>query len=479
MGKFKTVTARLPIRMRLALWYLASFSVVLLLFGAGSFYAMRASIVDEFDRDLKIRIAGIESFLDKQAASDPDKLRRELQEHGQLRPGGELLQISDDAGNWVFRSESMRHLGIGIPTRPVAEKPRFTTVHARRVPVRLATVAHASGRHFVIQLAQSLEESSELVEGFGWILMAAIPVVLLVSCATGYWMAGRALQPVKAITEDARVITALDISKRIAVPLADDELRKLSTTLNQMMDRLEAAFRKITQFTADASHELRTPVCIIRTTAELALADGSLQASSEALLSILEESERTTCLLEDLLVLARSDSTARSRLETVDLVAPFRDAAVQTELLASSKRLLVKVVGVEGPCWVDGNADLLRRLFLTLTDNAVKYTPAGGRITLSLIAGDNDLRVEVKDTGVGIAAEDLPHIFERFYRADKARHRSGGAGLGLSIAEWIVRVHHASIDVASTLDAGTTFTLYFPRLRATGHSSLTLPAMTA
>jgi len=199
--------------MRLALWYLASFFVVLALFGAGSFYAMRASIVDEFDRDLKIRVAGINSFLDKQSTADPEKLRRELQEHGQLRPGGELLQISNDRGDWVFRSESMRHLGIGMPAQPVSTKPRFTTVHSRRIPVRLATASHAAdGRYFVIQLAQSLEESSELIEAFGWILMAAIPLVLVVACGTGYWMAGRALQPVRTITEDARAISALDIS---------------------------------------------------------------------------------------------------------------------------------------------------------------------------------------------------------------------------------------------------------------------------
>jgi heavy metal sensor kinase len=466
--------------MRLALWYLASFFIALLMFGAGTFYVMRASIVEEFDHDLKIRVAGIESFLDKQSASDPERLRRELREHSQLRPGGELLQISDDRIGWVFQSESMRHLSIRMPRPPFSAKPRFTTVYWRRIPVRIATASHVSGgRYFAIQLAQSLEESSELIEYFGWILMAAIPLVLLVSCATGYWMAGRALQPVTTITEDARAISALDISKRIAVPPADDELRKLSTTLNQMMNRLEAAFCKITQFTADASHELRTPICLIRTTAELALADGSPQASSEALFSILEESERTTRLLEDLLVLARSDSNARSRLERVDLMPPFRAAALQTELLASDKKLSVRVIEAEKSCFVQGNADLLRRLFLILTDNAVKYTSAGGQVMLALTAGDKDLRVEVRDTGVGISPEDLPHIFERFYRADKARHRSGGAGLGLSIAEWIVRVHHARIEVASAVDAGTTFTLYFPLSRTFDHSSSTLTALTA
>lgn len=467
--------------MRLALWYLISFFVVLFLFGAGTFYAMRASIVDEFDRDLKFRIAGINSFLDKQSGSDVEKLRHELQEHAQLRPGGELLQIGDTHGHWVFQSESMRHLGIRMPAVLPPGKPRFATVHSRTVPVRLATAFHASGgRQFAIQLGQSLEESSELVQHFGWVLIAAIPLVLLVACVTGYWMAARALQPVTTITEDARAISALDISKRIAIPAADDELRKLSTTLNQMMDRLETAFRKVTQFTADASHELRTPISLIRTTAELALTDGSPQASSEALISILEESERTTRLLEDLLLLARSDSNTRSRLETIDLMVPFREAALQTELLASSKNVTVTCEDSGTPCFISGNTDLLRRLFLILADNAIKYTPPGGRVTLTLSIDDKQAQVEVRDTGIGISAEDLPHIFERFYRADKARHRSGGAGLGLSIAEWIARVHHSSIEVDSKIDAGTTVALQFSLLQKQADSrSTAVTTMTA
>ena len=448
--------------MRLALLYLFSFLVVLLAFAAGTFYAMRTGIIDEFDRDLKLRFAGIESFLDAASGLELTKLRHELNEHGQLRPGGELLQISDRQGEWIFQSESMKHLQIGSPAGKVLTSPVFTTVGDEDAPVRLGTVSFRSGdKQFIIQLGQSLEESSELIEQFEWIFLAAIPIVLLVACALGYWMAGRALRPVTAITEDARAISALDISKRIAVPVADDELRRLSLTLNDMMDRLETSFNKINQFTADASHELRTPIAIIRTTAELAVADGSPEASAQAFASILEESERTTRLLEDLLVLARSDSNFRSRLEKVDLKMPFAEAASQGQLLAIEKGVSISVVQAFGPCFVDGNSDLLRRLFLTLMDNAVKYTPQGGKIMFTLAKDKNGFRAEVADGGVGISSEDLPHIFERFYRADKARNRAGGVGLGLSIAEWIARVHHARIEVTSELDVGTTFLLHF------------------
>jgi len=459
-------TSRIPIRIRLALWYLASFFVVLTLFGAGTFYAMKAGIQEDFDRDLKLRLAGIESFLDDQSRHTLERVRHELQENAELRPGGELLQISDEQGQWVFQSQSMKHLEIGMPAYCAAKRPVFATVSSKGVPVRLITGFKVVGvKRFGIQLAQSLEESSELVEHFGWILIAAIPVVLLVACATGYWMARRSLQPVFAITQDARAIGALDISKRIAVPPANDELRDLSTTLNEMMDRLEAAFQRITQFTADASHELRTPIALIRTTAELAIAEGSPRASIEALSSILEESERTTGLLEDLLVLARADSNVRLRLESVDLTVPARQVISQTKVLASSKDLALDFVGGEVRCIINGNAELLRRLVLILTDNAVKYTSAGGRVLIRIYNHEDNTCLEVKDTGVGISSEDLPHIFERFFRADKARDRSGGAGLGLSIAEWIVKLHAASIDVISVVDGGTTFTVRFPQIR--------------
>jgi heavy metal sensor kinase len=337
--------------------------------------------------------------------------------------------------------------------------------------VRVITAFKPIGaKRFGIQLGQSLEESSELIGHFGWILIAAIPLVLLIACAAGYWMARRALQPVFSIARDARAISALDISKRIAVPPAKDELRDLSVTLNAMMDRLETAFQRVTQFTADASHELRTPIALIRTTAELAIADQAPHASREALSSILEESERTTALLDDLLVLARADSNVRLNLESVDLSLPACQALFQTKVLASAKGLDLQFVDAGKPCIVYANAELLRRLFVILIENAVKYTPTGGSLFIRIYDRGDNADLEVKDTGIGISPEDLRHIFERFYRADKARDRSGGAGLGLAIAEWIVRLHGASIDVVSELDRGTTFTVRLAKARASRHT---------
>lgn len=460
-----TVMKSLPIRMRLALWYLASFFVVLMLFGGGVFYAMRASIQEDFDRDLKMRLRGLGSFVETQFRSTRERMQGELRERAEVRPGGELVQISDGEGRWLFQSESMRNLDIPM-TSTNSAKPTLSTVVMRDHPFRLITgFKQVGNRRYGIQLAQSLEESSELVGHFGWILGACIPIVLLVAGFIGYWMARRALQPVITITEDARAITALDISKRIAVPAAKDELRSLSTTLNEMLGRLEAAFHRVTQFTADASHELRTPVALIRTTAELAMAEQSPQSWLEALSSILEESEQTTVLIEDLLLLARADANVHLRQEPLDVAAVVDTAMRQVGVLARAKNISLNFDSTSTGHWMNGNSKLLRRLFLILADNAIKYTRDGGQIHVKLEHEGESVHFEIRDTGVGISSEDLPHIFERFYRADKARDRSGGAGLGLSIAEWIAKVHHGTIKVTSAVDEGTGVTVRFPSMQ--------------
>ena len=465
--------ARLPVRIRLAIWYSATFFLVLLLFGAGTFHAMRASIEADYDRELTLRLQGIESFLATGGAHTLSQIQHELSEDSELRPGGELLQVSDSGGRWIYQSDSIRRLNIRMAAkgRRYAE---FSNVRADGIPLRLlsATVGAGGGR-YNIQIGQSLEESSKLIERLGWLLIVACPFLLLAAGALGYWMAKRALGPVIQITADARAITAFDISHRVKLPAAKDELRDLSQTLNEMLGRLESGFRRITQFTADASHELRTPVALIRTTAELALAENSPQASREALFSILAESERMTDLLEGLLSLARADSNYRLRMEPVDCISAAREAMLQASVLASARGVVLTFATNLEIGHIHGNSGSLRRLFLIFLDNGIKYTASGGSVHMQVRGEQGAIVIQIQDTGVGISPEDLPHIFERFYRADKARDRSGGAGLGLAIAEWLAKAHHASIDVSSAVDQGTLVTLSLPANRVLVHSEFT------
>ena len=254
-------------------------------------------------------------------------------------------------------------------------------------------------------------------------------------------------------------------------------MQRLSETFNQMMDRLETAFKRITQFTADASHELRTPTALIRTTAELSLRrDRNTAEYREALGQVLEEAERMGILIDSLMTLARMDSGAESLSYTiVDVASILRAASSAGQPLADSKQIRFEREIPDEPIPVYGDPHALRRLFLILIDNAVKYTPTGGRVSIALRATGNDAVVQVRDTGIGISQEDLPFIFERFYRADKARSRETGAGLGLSIARWIAEAHRAEILVESAVGQGSTFEVRIPLLQEIRGSVPTQP----
>jgi signal transduction histidine kinase len=264
---------------------------------------------------------------------------------------------------------------------------------------------------------------------------------------------------VDAITSTARSIGEHNLSRRLQIPRTGDELQRLSETFNQMMDRLEAAFKRITQFTADASHELRTPVALMRTAAELSLRRQRNEADyKEALSQILEEAERMSVLIESLMTLARMDSGSETlNLKRVDLASILRGVCTQSETLAESKQIRFQYDLPAEAVPVDADELAIRRLFLILIDNAIKYTAAGGLVHVKLETDGRHAVVEVGDTGIGIPNEDIPHIFERFFRADKARSREIGAGLGLSIARWIADVHNANIEVDSILGAGSCF----------------------
>jgi signal transduction histidine kinase len=249
------------------------------------------------------------------------------------------------------------------------------------------------------------------------------------------------------------------------VPQTHDELQRLSETLNSMLERLEAAFKKIIQFTADASHELRTPVAVMRTRTELSLRKPrSADEYRETLAQVHSELEKTSELVERLMLLARADYGVEAlQLSTTDLREIVREVCGQGKMLSAAKEIDFRQQIQEIPLWVKADAHALRRLFLILVDNAVKYTPQGGRVDV-VVGQENGFAIgEVRDTGIGIAPEDLPNVFERFYRADKARSReSGGVGLGLSIGRWIAEAHGGTIDVQSSPGGGSIFRVRLP-----------------
>lgn len=456
-----------PIRLRLTAWYFVVMLLTLSLFGVGMFVAMHLAIDQAVDRDLHQRLAGVEEFVGRHTPHTPsDRLRHEIQEHAGMRPGGELLQIAISDGRWIFQSDAMRQLGLSLGTVSPPGRSSSATKVIHGVPFRVMTewtVIDATA--FGFQLAAPMDNSFTVLSRFGWLLLGSIPVLVALASIGGYAMSGRALAPIHRITEEARLITAEHLSRRLAVPAARDELQRLSLTLNDMIDRLQHAFHKITHFTADASHELRTPVSLIRSTAELALmAPRDEEAYRTALRDNLEEAVRMTDLIDGLLTLARADSgDASLRFATLNVADSLQEAFIQAKPLGAASGIDMRLEVTEG-MMVTGDSSSVRRLFLILIDNGIKYTPSGGWLSASARHRGDEVIVELRDSGVGIAEEDLPNIFERFYRADKARSRTVGFGLGLSLAKCIASSHGATIEVDSSPVHGSTFRVRFRRI---------------
>jgi heavy metal sensor kinase len=457
----------LPLRLRITAWYFAVLATGFSLFGVIAFYVMRGSILETVDEVLQDQIQGVRELIERE--SGKAELEHDLREIEEIRAGSDLLQVSDAAGNWVYRSRTMAQFG---PAAPGEARASISTQQPDGVPLRVLTLpVQAGSKTYVVQLAYALDDFYEALDRFRRVLLLSSPLLLLLASAGGYWLSRRALGPVDQITREARSISAQNLSSRLVVPHSGDELQRLSETLNGMLERLEQAFRRITQFTADASHELRTPVALMRTRAEIVLRRSrSEEEYRETLQQILEDLQRTASLIENLMLLARTDSGAEALQRTrINLIENVAEACLEGRALAETKQISLHVEVPEFPLWIEGDANSLRRLFLILLDNAVKYTPPQGRITVSLSSSDGFAVTEVRDTGIGIAAEDLPHIFERFFRADRARSRqTGGAGLGLSIGKWIAEAHGGIIGALSKPGEGSVFQVRIPLARENG-----------
>ena len=295
-----------------------------------------------------------------------------------------------------------------------------------------------------------------------------LPFGVLAAYVIGSWIARRALAPVDQITNEVREITdGRSLHRRLPSTMVKDELGRLADTLNQMMDRLERSFSALRRFTADASHELKTPLTVLRAGVERAITTPGLpQESLESLEEVLQEINRMTELVDTLLTLARADEgTVGLHREPVDLRQLVEETRETGDLLAENAGVTMKVEAPLEPVVVAVDASRIRQLVLNLLTNAVKYTPSGGRVTLWLERDDGRVKLGVSDTGIGIASGDLPHVFDRFCRADTARTRTSerpGVGLGLAICKWIAEAHGGSIDVQSRPGRGTTFTVTLP-----------------
>jgi heavy metal sensor kinase len=377
-----------------------------------------------------------------------------------------LLRILTPDGRTLAQSPSLNGHDIPVPDVQDVGRPSHHVSVSLGVlgSCRVATGAVGSETsRRIVQIATPLEPYERELTELRDVLWTILPAGLVVATIGGYWLAGRSLAPVERMTEAARRISAANLSERVVVANAGDELGGLGVTLNAMLDRIDRAFAAMRRFTADASHELKTPLASIRAEAEVALlALRSPDEYEETLRSIVAEADRLGRLTDRLLLLSSEDAGAGLPKRSVRLDEAMRtaaDHAVEASARAGVSLHVEDLPRVE----VEGDADLLRQVFDNLLDNAVKYTPSGGRVTVRGRCIDGLAIVEVSDTGVGIPGDALPRVFDRFYRVDPSRsRRTGGNGLGLSIAKAVIERHGGTTEVSSAPGRGSTFRVLLP-----------------
>jgi heavy metal sensor kinase len=437
---------RRSIRFRLTVWYALALAAGLSLFALTIWVAMRQSLLRDIDNTLAARKRSTELFLNSELKEPGVNLVEELDEYSRALPANTSIRVKDQNGALVFTSSAI------FPERNDAYHFLTGTISVQ-------------GHPWTVSFAEPLDGVRQLLERLRLLLIALAPLVIALAAIGGNWLGRRALKPVDEIVDAARSIGIENLSARLAVPQTGDELQRLSETWNSMLSRLEKSVKRLTRFTADASHELRTPLAVIRTTAEIASRrPRSAETYREALGQIVSESERMTRLVEDLLFLARCDDASMEiRLSALDLSPIVDDVCARMACLAEARTIRLAHCVPESRVEVLGNEPAIRQLMLVLIDNAVKYSRSGGEVQVNLRRSDRDIRLEVQDSGPGIPDSDLPHIFERFYRAADAREvTSQGSGLGLSLAAGIAQHHRAAIEVASIPDQGSTFSVVFP-----------------
>ncbi|HEY2819877.1 MAG TPA: ATP-binding protein [Candidatus Acidoferrum sp.] len=427
----------------------------------------RNSIETTVNASSRTNLETIERLIANTAPKGTEALSTELCDLANLWASGALFEVADANGKWLFRSEAFLQQHPAITIAPTS-RVDFVTTNLNANQYRVALVrAQLDGRAYEIHAAVPTEPFDQALDRFRLIEQETLPALVLLASILGYWLSGRSLAPVRAIIRTAEQIGVDNLSRRLEVPKPRDELRRLTETLNAMLERIENSFRRITQFTADASHDLRTPVAVIRASAEIVLRKPRSAAEYEDTLQrILRTSVETSGMLENLLSLARADAGAAGlEMHPLDLSAHVRKAQEKGAILAATKSLSFTSQVPEAKVLVRADALAIDRLLLILVDNAVKYTPPGGVCEIALSAAENEVHIAVRDSGVGIETEELESIFERFHRSDKTRSReTPGAGLGLAIARWIAKVHGGTITAESKIGFGSVFHVRLPAL---------------
>ncbi|HEX8090748.1 MAG TPA: HAMP domain-containing sensor histidine kinase [Blastocatellia bacterium] len=461
----------LSIRAKLTLWYLGIAATVLLAFAVAIYFYLSRGLLNAIDTSLwnqADRIARATGYpSSNEEPSQPGVLMLAPQFVSIVDHNGEVTDaILDAEGHQVPVTQEALDLAAAEFKPQYREVSLSPTEHARVI----TWPSHdEDGEMFFVVVGQSLKELQQAQRQLLFLLAISNPVALLLASLGGLWIANKALRPVDRLTRAAERIGRGNLNERVEEVSSNDEIGRLAATFNEMISKLEQAFERERRFTADASHELKTPLAVLRGDIEVALRrDRPPEEYKRVLASSLEEIARLTKLTDDLLTLARSDAGERVlELEPVRLDKLAAEAHAYIQPLAESVGITLGYNAPRPPIIVEGDEKRLKQLLVNLLDNAIKYTPPGGSVRLALAAEDSSALIEVSDTGRGIPADALPHVFERFYRrSDPKDSRVTGFGLGLAISKWIVDAHGGIIEIDSADGKGSRFRVRLPTAKS-------------
>ena len=463
---------RATVSLRLTLWFVSIFLCGWLLFGAAMWINLYQTLTNERHTTLEHRTDRLQTVLKKTESANSDQQYDVFKEFAHATGNG-LAEVFNQDGSRALPSPSASAHAFPWPAPASNCNEKFVEVQTSEQPywVLLRCFTWHDKNVFVAVAAPAT--GNNLVLNRFWIgLLASAPVLLCISAGGGYWLSRRALRPVDRITATARLISIRNLSERLSVPNSSDELERLTTTFNAMLERIDSSVSQIKQFTGDASHELRGPLSFVRTVAEVALRNqGTDPESRHAFQEIVDEAAKAAVLLEDMLTLARGDASREGFLLVLfDLRSALTSAYEMATPIAAERSLMLSMnLPTSEVLEVMGDALALRRFFWILLDNALKYTEPSGSIRIQVKRERDTAVVEVTDNGVGISTSDLPHVFDRFFRADPSRGQTEGSGLGLAIAKWIAEMHGATLTISSTLHVGTIVRAVLPLAQSAFH----------
>jgi two-component system, OmpR family, sensor kinase len=452
----------LSLRARLTAWYTVLLVLTVAAFSAAVLWVHWRLLLERFDESL----VSISATANNIVAEELSELNDLGLAAGQLRqivhPPDYVVQVLDESASPIHKTAPPAPLPSDIRAPGFRGGIRTVTDADGRGWRVNVTSGSGEGRRYLVAVGAPLDEVLGEWRTLLKACLVGIPIVFLFAVGGGWWLGRHGLRPLTAMSAEAQAITAKTLDSRLTVPPVGEELERLAVSFNRVLDRLGSALSTQRRFMADASHELRTPVSIIRTAADVTLSKRARDESEyrEALAAVSQQSSRLTRLVDDMLVLARADGggypIVLAELDLTELVA-----GCVREFGGRAEDRDIRITTSLEPVWINGDEALLRRMFGNLLNNALTYTPRGGSVDVSLARSQEGVELRITDTGPGIPPEDRERVFERFVRLDPARG-AGGAGLGLAIARWVAEAHGGGVRIASSGSTGTTFVATLP-----------------